>query len=438
MSEPRPEQPTIPAEDYFGPGDAATYDYGVLYQAEWETPWDATAIAARLHARALAAQGVPVLLKSFSGIIVNDAGIPEPVFAPGGLPDVVKAEVGTLPDTSIRTLAVLLRHMVVHGQGTLENHLMPRQVVASDPELLLALRRAVYDSTITYTVWERDRVAPGIAAQLARCGQAWVPCHQNAAMLIRSGVPAEKVHVVPHPYEPSDPICRLVERRPFAERRFYTIGRWEPRKGLHELVGAFLEAFRPGDDVRLTIKTSPGTWRGYPTPEESLAEWLKRYDYWRNPETMAAHLTVDTRRYPRSKILKLHFDHNLYVSASHGEAWALGAFEAKLAGNRVVHVPYGGTADFCEPEDVPVAYGMEKVHPSYGWEPDAEWASVTSEALVRALRKATPPVAFARPAHYERVFGFPAVGRQMADLILKRLDGVDPKAAAWLRERVKT
>jgi hypothetical protein len=33
------------------------------------------------------------------------------------------------------------------------------------------------------------------------------------------------------------------------------------------------------------------------------------------------------------------------------------------------------------------------------------------------------------------VFGFDAVGRQMADLIIGQLDRVDPKAAAWLRER---
>ena len=429
-----PESIAIPARDYFGPGQVATHDYGVMYQAEWETPWDGTAVAARLHARALAAQGVPVLLRSFSGVVVNEDGVAESVFATG-LPDSVKTEVGTLPDTSIGTLAIILRHLVVRGQGALENYLMPRHVLHTDPEILLGLRRAVYDSTITYTVWERDRVAPGVAALLARCGQTWVPCRQNAAMLIRSGVPAEKVYIVPHPYEPSDPICRLTARRPQQGRRFYTIGRWEPRKGLHELVGAFMQAFRPGDDATLTIKTSAGKWLGYPPPDESIAGWLKQYDYWKNPETLAQHLKVDTRRYPRSKILKLHFDSNVYVSASRGEAWALPAFEAKLAGNRVVHVPYGGTAEFCEPEDVAVPFSMEAVHPSYGWEPDAQWASFTSDALANALRKVTAPSEYVRPSHYERVFGFDAVGRQMADLIVGQLDRVDPRAAAWLRAR---
>ena len=423
----------IVAKNYWAPGTAATHEYGVLYQAEWETQWDGTAVAARLHARALAAQGIPVLLKSFSGVVVNAEGVPEPLFAVG-LPDAVKAEVGTLPETSIGTLAILLKHLVVRGQGALDGYLMPRHVAHSDVMALLALRKAVYDSTITYTVWERDRIAPGIAQLLGRCGQAWVPCGQNAVALTRSGVPLDKVHVVPHPYEPTDPICRLTERKPITGRRFYSIGRWEPRKALHELVGAFMLAFRPGDDATLTIKTSPGSWKGYPGPEESVAWWLKRFDYWA-ADKLAAHVAIDQRRYPRSRILKLHFDHNIYVSPSHGEAWNLPAFESKLAGNLLVHLPFGGTADFGTAEDVPIAFEMEPVAAVYGWEPDAEWASVTIDEIAMALRKTSAPSAFVRPDHYERVFGFDAVGRKMAELILTQLDSVDPKAAAWLRDR---
>ena len=422
------------AENYWAPGTAAVNDYGVLYQAEWETQWDGTAVAARLHARALAAQGIPVLLKSFSGVVVNAEGVPEPVFA-AGLPEAVKAEIGTLHETSIGTLAILLKHLVVRGQGALDGYLMPRHVAHADVTTLLALRQAVYDSTITYTVWERDRIAPGIAALLGRCGQAWVPCSQNATALILSGVPAEKVHVVPHPYERTDPICRLTERKPTPGRRFYSIGRWEPRKGLHELVGAFLMAFRPGDDATLTIKTSSGSWKGYPGPEESVAWWLKRFDYW-TADKLAAQLSIDQRRYPRSRILKIHFDHNIYVSASHGEAWNLPAFEAKLAGNRLVHVPFGGTSDFGTDQDVPVAYEMEPAAGIYGWEPDAQWASVTIDSVAAALSKATAPAAFVRPEHYERMFSFDAVGRKMANLLLAQLEDVDPKATAWLRERL--
>jgi hypothetical protein len=86
-------------------------------------------------------------------------------------------------------------------------------------------------------------------------------------------------------------------------------------------------------------------------------------------------------------------------------------------------------------DDVPVSYQMEPVAGIYGWEPDAQWASVTIDELAMALRNAKAPEAYVRPEHYERTFSFDAVGAKMANLLLAQLDDVDPKAAAWLRER---
>lgn len=425
------------AGEYFAPGEPAEHPYGVLYQAEWETEWDGTAVAARMHARALAAQGLPVLLKSFSGKVVNADGVPEPVFM-AGLPEAVKAEVGTLNETSIDTLAVLIRHMVVRSAPVLEGYLMPRHVVHTDPTRLLNMRRKLLDATIAYTVWERDRVSPGIVEQLSQLGQLWVPCSHNAAMLVRCGVPAEKVQVVPHPYEPTDALCKLTARRPYKERRFYAIGRWEPRKGFHELIGAFMQAFAPGDAATLMIKTGSGVWKGYPSPDESVEQWLRVFSGKWTREKLIEHLTIDTRRYPRGKIVQIHFQNNIYVLSSHGEAFALPARDAKIAGNRLVHVPYGGSADYCETEDIPVPFTMEPDHPSYGWERGAEWAGFTVDALAHALTKATPPAAFARPAHYERVFGFDAVGRQMARLVLGVAEQVDKKAWRYLKGTAKS
>lgn len=423
-----PDSENYFAQNYFGAGEPAEHAFGVQYQAEWETPWDGTAVAARRHALALAETGMPVLLKSFSGIVVNEQGFPEPVFQVG-IPESVRKEIGKLDQTSIQTLRVLIRHLVVSHAGSLERLLVPRHLIHADPVQLLMMRSALLDSTIAFTVWERDRVSREIARELSRVGENWVPCAQNAAALIRSGVPADKVQIVPHPYDPRSSICRLTERRPLPDRRFYAIGRWEPRKGLHELLEAFLLAFRPGDAVYLTLKASGGTWKGYPALASALPELQKRYDYW-SLQALRDHVAIDDRRYPESRILKLHYDHNIYVLPSHGEAWGLPAFEAKLAGNRLVHVPYGGSADYGEAEDIAIPYRMEPVHPSYGWEPDAEWASVSVGSLADALRKAEPPRRYVRPSHYERMFGMEAVGQLMRSRILKRV-AADRDAVAY-------
>lgn len=428
--------------DLFRTGSAAEHRYAVLYQGEHETAHDGTAVAVRAHARALADTGVPLLLRSFSNIVVNERGVPEPVHAVG-LPESVNEEVGDLRMTSCSTLTPLIKHLVVSAPALLGSLLVPRGVVDADPARQLALRAGVYEATIAYTVWERDRIDASVAQHLSRVSQCWVPCEQNADLLRRAGV--TRVHVVPHPYRPDSPVLALTRRRPWRHRRFYSIGRWEPRKGLDALLGAFLRAFKPEDQVRLTIKYSgSGRWSDYPTPEQSVDQWLREFPDWgaehvchtpdpnQDPENPKAPVQLLGGIVSRPRILKLHFAHNIYVSASHGEAWNLPAFEAKLAGNRMVHVPYGGTVDFDDDDDVRVGWYDGPVHPSYDWG-DAEWAHYDLAALTAALQRVEAPGWYGRRPLLEQHFSAAAVGAQMLELVLEVADKCNPKAAAYLR-----
>jgi len=82
------EAPTRPKDTdaEFAPGGKpAAHRFAVMYQGEYETPWDGTAVAVRLHARALAAVGIPVFLKSFTGSVIDEHGGVGSVHI-GGLP----------------------------------------------------------------------------------------------------------------------------------------------------------------------------------------------------------------------------------------------------------------------------------------------------------------------------------------------------------------
>jgi glycosyltransferase involved in cell wall biosynthesis len=287
-------------------------------------------------------------------------------------------------------------------------------------------------------VWERDRIDPGIAVQLGRVAQCWVPCEQNRELLVQAGVEWDRVRVVPHPFDPASPLCRLTARRPVPTRRYYTIGRWEARKGQHELLGAFLREFRPGE-ASLVVKYTGGQWDGYPSPEQSVEHWLngnRVHPAW-TAETFARHVQLIGDRLPADQILKLHFTNNIYVSAGHGEAWCLPAFDAKVAGNRLVHVSFGGTADFAGPGDVAVLWHLGPVHSSYKWEPGAMWAEYEPVELAAALRAADPPVHHERPPQFEERFSMRAVGEQMLRNVLQVADERSPPAATYLRERGK-
>jgi glycosyltransferase involved in cell wall biosynthesis len=430
----------------FAPGTPAEHRFGVLYQGEYETPWDGTAAAVRLHARALASTGIPVRLTSFSYVVINEFGVAEPVHAVG-LPPEVEAEVGALRRTSCSAHVPVIRHAVIRSAEHAHAVLVPRGAIAASEDVadVIAMRKAIAGSTILYTVWERDRIEANMARELGRAGQLWVPCQQNREILIRSGIDPERVHVVPHPYDPEDDICKVASLKEATGARrdwrlFYTIGRWEPRKGYAELIRAFLQAFKPTDKVMLTIKYSGGQWPGYPTPEEAIKLALAASPAW-SAEKVAERVILLSGRGPRTGIIELHYRNNIYVCSSHGEAWCLPAFEALVSGNALVAVPYGGVVDFMPPDkqvtlSVVLPSGMELVPESYRWPPGTEWCGFTVDALADALRRATVPARFEIPEHIQR-FEMARVGAQMYDLVMKLAETCKPEAYEYFRGQSK-
>jgi len=413
------------AGTYFAPGSKADHDYGVSYQGDYQHLADGTSVAVRLHARALALTGMPVLLRSFSAEVLTRAGIYEPMHA-AGLEEEVLAEIrpnddpeNDLRNTSASKLPLSVKHFVVHKPEQLHQRLM-RGVMGAldDPEKLMAARKVIYSQTVLFSVWERDRIDRAMARELSRLGGNWVPCEQNAEMLREAGV--ENVTVMPHPYDPEDPLAQLVRRDPkkIRGKRFYAIGRWEPRKGFAELLETFLLTFAPGEEAWLTIK-SHGRWKGYPTAQEVIGNVLAGP----NPggwtaETIEEHVMLIDGFCSRSRIRKLHYMNNIYVCCSHGEAWCLPAFEAKVAGNIMIHVPYGGTADFCDGRDRELPFKMGPVPESYNWTKGSQWAVWSLVHLRRELIDIRAPEKFERAPTFQALFSLRSVGYRMADSLL--------------------
>jgi glycosyltransferase involved in cell wall biosynthesis len=336
----------------------------------------------------------------------------------------VTDEVGHLMHASIGHLRVRIKHAVIPHSDFLRSWVIPRSVMLEhNAGRAQEQMQALYKHTIVYSVWERTTIEPNIAGILRRVGECWVPSRHNAALLRKHGI--ERVTVVPHPWEESSPLARGTERKPLQQKRFYAIGIWQPRKGFHELLGAFLSAFHPGDPAHLTIKYQEYRWPGYPGPEESIAHWLGdpgvRAMGWRE-ENLKPHLGLYGKYWPEEKIQALHFESNIYVSSSHGEAYGLPSADAKLCGNALVHVPWGGTADFADGGDQALPYTLEPVPASYRWEPGAEWASLDFPGLVRALQQIAPPGVYLRNPYVESA-RFDLVGKLMRERVEAVLGG---------------
>lgn len=396
-------------------GEAALHPWGVQYQGPFESATDGTARAVRLHAEALSRAGIPVLLQSFSNSFIGPDGVR---IGAEGMDDGVKRATHELRHRSIAELRLRIKHMVISGADELRAYIVPNSVsFDSDLNRAMAFRERLYKTTIVYSVWERDRIDEAIAVLLRRVGECWVPCQENAALLRRHGV--ERVTVVPHPWEETSDIAKLVRRRPVATKRFYAIGAWQPRKHFHETIGAFLLAFHPSDDATLTIKTTKHLVPGYPSPADSVAYWLRddhvKQNGW-TPTSLEQRVRIITSALPDDQILKLHFFSNIYVCASRGEAFCLPAFDAKVAGNRMLLVGYNGARDFSAPDDPLIPFEMKPVPKEYGWEPGAEWAEARVEDIARAMRSCEAPVVYQRPEQLTH-FTMESVGRLMRERV---------------------
>lgn len=435
-----PEGASVSGENFFATGKSADHPWGVLYQGPWETLNDGSCRAVRLHARALASTKMPVLLKSFNHTVMRD-GVVIPVFE-AGIDRSVEDEVLPLTRTSVSQYAVMIRHLVPRSAESLRQLMVPRSVVMEDLKELAATRERLMRSNIVYSVWERDRIPEEIARVMSRTGGCWVPSQQNRVALIVSGVPDELVKVIPHPFDPESRLATEGPRRVATPRLdFLAIGVWQPRKGLHEAVGAFLRTFAP-DEATLTIKTTPNGWPGYPSPQDSLRLWVGDERViakgWTLP-ALKGRVRMILRRLSDDEITDLHLASNIYLSPSHGEAWGLGAFDAKIAGNLMVHVPWGGTADFSSSGDVVIPYRLGPVDPSYRWDEATRWACYTQEELEDALRRVRAPTTHQQDPSFNACFSLEAVGREMRIDVLRIASNVNP-AASWAlggRRRVK-
>lgn len=389
------------SQPYVAPGRKAQLEWCVSYHAYWKNESDGMALHARNQVKALAMTGLPVRLHSLGQrIVLNEELVPE------------VSELLYLEGVSSTYTAISIKHLIFDTPEVLREAILPRGIRNSINED--AVNR-ILASTIVYTSWERDRIHREFVVELNRLGQVWVPCEANRLAFVLSGVSPDKVFVVPFTYDPARYNIAAPRGRDWVPsgKRFYHIGKWEPRKNQHRLLGAFLLAFTPKDKASLFIKTSGFglSWANYPTFKESLEFWLEdsrvRTNGW-SPEKVDRLVRVVSEKIPAAEIDKLHELNNIYVSSGLGEAWDIPAFEAKLAGNRLVYVGFGGTEDYAEQSDIRVERrGMCDVHPGYLWEPEAQWADVTAELLAEAMKKAEPveerltPISFCgRYSHY--------------------------------------
>lgn len=119
--------------------------------------------------------------------------------------------------------------------------------------------------------------------------------------------------------------CSKPPRKP-GELRFYSLGAWSERKNPLAIVRAFLHAFTADDNVSLTIHS----------PDANIDQVRSLLARSGLPREAWPRIEIPVRPMSECELYAFHLEHDVFVSASRGEGWGLGLFEACVVGNRVI------------------------------------------------------------------------------------------------------
>lgn len=199
---------------------------------------------------------------------------------------------------------------------------------------------------IGYTTFESPRIPELWVEKIALLDGLMVPSSWNKKILIEAGVPATKVHVVPH-------IVNYVELdvgaiKPFMIRNkkkfsFLSIIDFNYRKGWDALLEAYWTEFRKDEDVSLILKTYH---RGFgKNDRERVEEYINDFRKSLKLEEIP-HTAIYNWPLHDSLLPSLYRTCNAYVFPTRGEGFSLTCAEALALEVPVIVTDYGGHTDY--------------------------------------------------------------------------------------------
>jgi glycosyltransferase involved in cell wall biosynthesis len=172
--------------------------------------------------------------------------------------------------------------------------------------------------------------------------EVWVPSRFVRNCFVNSGIPAEKVHVVPNGFSPhivgdrSKPYPLQTSKR----FKFLFVGGTIPRKGIDLLLAAYGQIFDASDDVCLVIKEmGKGTFYRGQTADNRIAEFRQRAN--------APTIELIEGELSESEMASLYSASDCLVHPFRGEGFGLPILEAMANGLPTIVTGFGPVLDFC-------------------------------------------------------------------------------------------
>lgn len=189
--------------------------------------------------------------------------------------------------------------------------------------------------------WEYDVLLKEMKDTFDLADEIWTPSNFSRHSFINSGIPAEKIHVIPNGIDPEifKPAGEKYSLETEKSFKLLFLGGTIHRKGIDILLNAYKRAFTPDDDICLVIK-DVGNDDYYKAKNASkMIEEFKADE--KNPEILYLDKVM-----PEEDIAALYRSCDLFVSPYRGEGFSLPTLEAMACGLPPLVTRGGATDDF--------------------------------------------------------------------------------------------
>ena len=258
-----------------------------------------------------------------------------------------------------------------------------KNISLNDPAIILAYGNEFHKGrgscTIGYTVFEYTKLPHDWLNLMHQIDTVWTTSSWGKDVLVRNGIPPERIGIVPEGVDPFMYRPREREEKHGAFR-FLSVGKWEKRKGQAELLRAWAEVFRGVKDVELVV-----SWHNPFLTDFSVENEIRKL----NLGTMPPITLVGNIPHEQA-MAELYASADAFVLPTRGEGWGLTIMEAMASGLPVITTRYSAITDYAH-DDIAYLIDVERMVPVHD-EPffpvpgeQGEWAEIDYEQLKELL-----------------------------------------------------
>jgi glycosyltransferase involved in cell wall biosynthesis len=248
---------------------------------------------------------------------------------------------------------------------------------------------------VGYTAFETDRIPEPWVESCNQMDEIWVPSHFNAGTFWKAGVDRQKLHVIPHGFDPNHYRPGETEPLEIGQRKgfnFLSIFEWTYRKGWDILIRAYLEEFRANENVRLILRTYQGGGvidSDVPPVVRQLTNYIEHLGF--SPDNIPDIEFIENT-IPSKLMPNLYKAADAFVLPTRGEGWGIPLTESILMEVPVIATKWSAHLEFMNHENsylieiediVPVSEQQVKENPLYQGHRWAEPSVLHARELMR-------------------------------------------------------